>query len=510
LGQYLNAQRVMYVEITPDIEYATVRANYLAASMPSMIGKHRLDDFGSASIEEFRAGNTLTVADVSADPRLDADARRNATTLGIGAHLLAPLKQFGRPVAALAVHYGAPHRWHTEEVTFIEEFAERTWVALEHARSEREVREANRRKDEFLATLAHELRNPLAPMRSAAQLLKMPGVGESQSRTAREIIERQVQHMVRLIDDLMDVSRITLGQINLRHEKVNLGAVITDALEASRPAIEAGGHSLNVHLPPAPLFVEGDGTRLSQVFQNLLNNAAKYTPPGGRITLVASREGRQAFVCVRDSGVGIAKEVQERIFDMFTRLDPSESIKVSGLGIGLALAKQLVELHLGRIEVHSEGAGQGSEFTVALPLLEQEILQPQPSDRPAVDSMQTPARRVLVVDDNRDAAESLALLLQLCGCQVSVAFSGPQALSLFASAKPEIVLLDIGMPGMDGYEVARRVRSAAAGEEVFLVALTGWGQAEDKQRAAQAGFDEHVTKPVDPDRLTTLLASRPH
>jgi signal transduction histidine kinase/DNA-binding response OmpR family regulator len=510
LGEHLAALRVMYVEITPDIEYAIVRANYLSNTARSVIGKHRLDDFGPLSIAEFRAGDTLKVADVAVDPRLDSNARSSAAAIGVGAHLLAPLKQFGRPVAALAVHYGEPHRWNTEEVTFIEEFAERTWVALERARSEREVREANRRKDEFLATLAHELRNPLAPMRSAAQLLKMPGVGESQSHMAREIIERQVRHMVRLIDDLMDVSRITLGQVNLRHERVNLGAVITDALEASRPAIESGGHSLEVHLPPAPLIVEGDGTRLSQVFQNLLNNAAKYTPSGGRITLVLSRQGRQAFVSVRDSGVGIAKEVQERIFDLFTRLDPSESIKVSGLGIGLALAKQLVELHQGRIEVNSEGAGRGSEFTVALPLFEQETLLPIAEGDPTVASLQTPARRVLVVDDNRDAAESLALLLQLCGCEVSVAFNGLDALSIFANSRPEIMLLDIGMPGMDGYEVARRIRSTTAGEDVFLVALTGWGQAEDKRRALQAGFDEHVTKPVDPDRLTTLLTSGTH
>jgi PAS domain S-box-containing protein len=363
----------------------------------------------------------------------------------------------------------------------------------------------DRRKDEFLATLAHELRNPLAPMRNAAQLLKMPGIGEAQARTARQIIERQVQHMVRLIDDLMDVSRITLGQINLRLEKVNLGAVITDALEAARPAIESGGHSLDVHLPPTPLVVEGDGTRLSQVFQNLLNNAAKYTPAGGQITLRAARHGREAFISVRDSGVGIAKEVQERIFDLFTRLDPSESIKVSGLGIGLALAKQLVELHQGRIDVQSEGSGRGSEFTVVLPLVEQDNLQVSGAGGDGSEDIPTEERRVLVVDDNHDSAESLALLLQASGCQVSVAFSGPEALSLFESNRPEIILLDIGMPGMDGYEVARRVRASPAGHQVFLVALTGWGQAEDKQRAAAAGFDEHITKPVDPDRLTGLL-----
>ena len=495
----------MYAEITPDVEYAIVRANYLS-SATSVVGRHRLNDLGAMAIREFRAGHILLVENVAGDARLDAEAKAMTAALGVGAHLLVPLMQAGRHVAALAVHYATPHAWRSEEVTFVEEFAERTWLALERARSEHEVRDANRRKDEFLATLAHELRNPLAPMRSAAQLLRMPGIGESKARSAREIIERQIQHMVRLIDDLMDVSRITLGQVNLRYEKVNLGTVITDALDASRPAIEAGGHTLDVHLPTAPLYVEGDGTRLSQVFQNLLNNAAKYTPAGGRIALYAARHGRQVFVSVRDTGVGIPKEVRERVFDLFTRLDPSESIKVSGLGIGLALAKQLVELHNGRIEVHSEGAGQGSEFTVVLPIILPN-LQPSPvASNEISDSSNATERRVLIVDDNRDAAESLAMLLQTSGCEASVAFSGPEALELLESTTPEIVLLDIGMPGMDGYEVARRIRSTAKGEHVFLVALTGWGQAEDKRRAAEAGFDEHVTKPVDPALLGELLS----
>jgi PAS domain S-box-containing protein len=504
LGEHLDALRVMYADITSDGEYAVVRTNYLS-SATSVVGTHPLDHFGALFIREFRAGHTLLIENVAEDPRLDAEARARTLALGIAAHLLVPLMQAGRPIAALAVHYGTPHAWRSEELTFIEEFAERTWLALERARSEYEVRQANRRKDEFLATLAHELRNPLAPMRSAAQLLRMPGIGEAKARSAREIIERQIQHMVRLIDDLMDVSRITLGQVNLRYERVNLGAVITDALDASRPLIEAGGHSLDVHLPPAPLYVEGDGTRLSQVFQNLLNNAAKYTPAGGRIALYAARRGNEAFISVRDTGVGIPKEVRERIFDLFTRIDPSESIKVSGLGIGLALAKQLVELHNGRIEVQSEGAGHGSEFTVVLPMLEPNSHHLPAASHEAPNSSSESGRRVLVVDDNRDAAESLAMLLQASGCEVSVAFSGPEALRLLESRAPEIVLLDIGMPGMDGYEVARRIRSSVNYQGVFLVALTGWGQAEDKRRAAEAGFDEHVTKPVDPAQLGELL-----
>ena len=514
LGEYLKALRVMYVEITPDVEYGINRENTYSSAAGSLAsievsGRHRLDDYGATVMAVFRAGRTLIVEDVATDMRINVAARDRTLALGVGAYLLVPLLQAGRPVAALSVQHATPHSWGGEDIAFIEEFAERTWVALERARSEKEVREANRRKDEFLATLAHELRNPLAPLRSAGQLLKMTGISEAQGRWAREIIERQIQHMVRLIDDLMDVSRITLGQINLRQEKVNLGAVITDALDASRPTIEAGGHSLDVHLPPAPLYVEGDSTRLSQVFQNLLNNAAKYTPTGGRIELSATRSNREVLVSVRDNGVGVAKEVQTRIFDLFTRVDPSESIKVSGLGIGLALAKQLVERHHGRIEVQSAGAGQGSEFIVALPLSAPHLLPSGQSNGGASDKSSPEVRRVLVVDDNRDAADSLAMLLQASGCEVSVAFNGVEALELLETARPEIVLLDIGMPDMDGYDVARRMRAAPSGQEIFLVALTGWGQVEDKRRAVAAGFNEHVTKPLDPTLLGPLLSMVP-
>ncbi len=505
LNGYLHALRILYVETTPDLQYGVVLADNLSGTH-GVIGRHRLDDYGSLALQEFRAGRTLLVENTAEDSRLSDEEKAKTAALGIGAHLLVPLIRGGRPVAALAVHYAEPHCWSGEEVALIEEFAERTWVALERARREQEVREANRRKDEFLATLAHELRNPLAPLQNATQLLKMSGIGEAQANFAREIIERQVQHMVHLVDDLMDVSRITLGQINLRHEKVNLGRVITDALESSRPAIEAGDHSLDVHLPASALYVEGDSTRLSQVFQNLLNNAAKYTPIGGRIALHAERREGEVFVSVRDNGIGIEKGMQRRIFDLFTRVDPSESIKVTGLGIGLALARQLVERHGGRIEVHSGGLGKGSEFTVVLPLLEPKSSPTPPVQTNQPANLHAPGCRVLVVDDNRDAAESLAMLLQTSGCQVSVAFDGHQALASFANSTPEVVLLDIGMPGMDGYDVARRMRAATGSSKPYIVAVTGWGQPEDKRRAFEAGFNAHVTKPVDPAALAHLLA----
>jgi PAS domain S-box-containing protein len=373
------------------------------------------------------------------------------------------------------------------------------------------LRDADRRKDEFLATLAHELRNPLAPIRNAVHLLQTEPPRPA-AQAAHEIIARQVRHMVRLVDDLLDVSRITLGQVSLQHEQLTLGQVVRDALDAVGPLIEESGHELEVRLPAEPLRLEGDATRLSQVFQNLLNNACKYTPRGGRITLRAEGSESEAVVSVRDTGVGVPKEMHERVFELFTRTNPIEDIKTSGLGIGLALSKQLVGLHGGRIELESAGAGQGSEFRVTLPLSEWRERSVAASASVPAASVMARQRRVLIVDDNHDAAESLAMLLRLAESTVATAADGPRALEMLETFEPEIVLLDIGMPGMDGYDVARRMRASSRGKELVLVALTGWGQASDKRRAIEAGFDEHMTKPMDPAELHGLLAlerSRP-
>lgn len=366
------------------------------------------------------------------------------------------------------------------------------------------LRQADRRKDEFLATLAHELRNPLAPIRNAVELLKRTNSLDKHVRGASDIIDRQVHHMVRLVDDLLDVSRITLGQVNLRHETISLGAILTDAIETVRPAIEAAEHTFTVQMPSESMQVQGDPTRLSQVFQNVLSNAVKYTPKHGRITLRVEREGAEARVRVRDNGMGIPPEMQDRIFEMFTRVHPRDEIKISGLGIGLALAKQLLELHGGRIDVHSEGAGSGSEFVVMLPLFGSLASAMPPPPVPATMTIGA-GRRVLVVDDNRDAAESLGMLLRLAGCQVEVVFDGLEAVEIAPKFNPEMVVLDIGMPGLDGYETARRLRASERGAQMLLVALTGWGQKEDKLRALNAGFDEHLTKPMDPAALEKLL-----
>lgn len=378
------------------------------------------------------------------------------------------------------------------------------WDITQRKELEASLREADRRKDEFLATLAHELRNPLAPIRNAAHLLQNNDLNADQIRMARDIISRQVTHMSRLVDDLMDVSRITLGQVTLRNDVVSLRSVLADAQESAGPLIEAQRHSLSVEIPADVLTVHGDATRLAQVFHNLLTNAAKYTPPGGQIAVRTALEGRQVTVSVRDTGIGIPIEAQNRVFQLFAQVHTNEFNKARGLGIGLALAKQLVELHGGRIEVRSQGAGTGSEFVVCLPVVESPT---RPSAETLAHATETARdRRVLVVDDNQDAAESLAMLLALQGYEAEWTSSGEAALKSMQSLRPGVVLLDIGMPGLDGYEVARRIRGLPNGNEIVLIALTGWGQPEDKRRAAAAGFDHHLTKPVDPGVLSTVMA----
>jgi PAS domain S-box-containing protein len=368
------------------------------------------------------------------------------------------------------------------------------------------LKEADRRKDEFLATLAHELRNPLAPIRNAAALLRMQGLTDAQLQDARDIIDRQVKQMVRLIDDLLDISRITRGKLQLRKERMELKPVIQSAVEAVRPVIDAHGHALSATTLSEPLYVDGDPIRLAQVFSNLLNNAAKYTEKGGHIWLTAERQGDEVVVSVRDTGIGIAAEHLPGLFEMFSQVQPALERSQGGLGIGLALVLGLVELHGGRVEARSAGPGRGSEFIVRLPILHALVSdERQPSaslERPCA-----AARcRVLVADDLHDAVETLAMMLRLSGHEVQTAHNGLEAVQAAATFRPDLALLDIGMPKMNGYEAARHIRQQPWGENVVLVAVTGWGQSEDKRRTMEAGFDHHLTKPVDPATLEKLLA----
>jgi PAS domain S-box-containing protein len=381
-------------------------------------------------------------------------------------------------------------------------------------RAEEALKEADHRKDEFLAMLAHELRNPLAPIRTAAQVLRLKGPAEPHLQLARDVIERQVQQLTRLVDDLLDLSRISRGKLNVQLEPVDLATVITRAVEISRPLIDARKHHLEVSLPGQAVQVEGDPARLAQVVSNLLNNAAKYTEEGGRIWLTVEpaserrRRPREVLLRVRDTGVGIAADMLPSIFEMFTQVQGSVSRSEGGLGVGLTLVRSLVELHGGSVTALSEGLGQGSEFVVRLPLL-----QKPPPPAPAAREQPTrtrkaPPRRILVVDDNTDAAETLALLLRLIGHEVRTAYDAPTALDVARAQPPDVVLLDIGLPGTDGLEVARRLRQNLGLNDALLVALTGYGQDEDRRRSHKAGFNAHLVKPVDLDALQELL-SRP-
>jgi PAS domain S-box-containing protein len=379
-------------------------------------------------------------------------------------------------------------------------------AALRH--SEERLREADRRKDEFLATLAHELRNPLAPIRNALHILRLRG-GEKQTEDQLlDMVERQVTHLVRLVDDLLEVSRITRGTIELRRQPLDLAAIVRSALDTSRPLIEAARHALHIEGFGQPLPLYADPVRLAQVVANVLNNAAKYTPPGGQIRIMAAQDADEAVLRVRDSGIGIAPDMLPKIFDMFTQAHHHPfGGSEAGLGIGLALARTLVTMHGGTIEAHSAGPGQGSEFVVRLPLAEH--MQAQPDDpalgRTRSDTSQP--RNILVVDDNVDSAQSLAMLLSQIGHRVRVAHTGQAAIESARAEAPEVVLLDIGLPEMNGYDVARRLRRQPATGRALLIALTGYGQEEDRRRSTEAGFDAHLVKPVDLNTLSALLSA---
>ena len=434
----------------------------------------------------------------SRDPMFEP-ARR----LGLRACVWSPLVAEGRLLGVLTFGSCRRDAFEQGELEFLQTISHYVTVACERARLLRELRDTDRRKDEFLATLAHELRNPLAPIRNALQIMALSDEGAAFEH-ARSMMERQLGQMVRLIDDLLDVSRITVGKLALRKERVALSSVLESAVETARPLIDASGHVLHVGGIADPVCVDADPVRLAQVFSNLLNNAAKYMDRGGRIDVATSRCGDEICVTVSDAGRGIPAEALARVFDMFSRVDHSLEPSHGGLGIGLTLVKRLVEMHGGRVEVSSEGLGTGTQVSVHL-----RAASASPSAEAA-----TPRRcpraarrdfRILVADDNRDAADSLAIMLRMMGNHVRTAHDGEQAVTEAAAFRPDVLLLDIGMPRMNGYDVAREIRAQGWGARMLLVALTGWGQDEDKRRASEAGFDRHFTKPMGPADLEKLL-----
>jgi signal transduction histidine kinase/ActR/RegA family two-component response regulator len=417
----------------------------------------------------------------------------------------------GELVGVVVTTFPQPYRPSERAARLVELYARQAAEFIENARLYREIREADRRKGEFLAMLGHELRNPLAPILNALHVMRLPSLDREGLEQARAIAERQVKHLARLVDDLLDVSRIDRGKIELRKGRVDLREAVSRAIDTTRPLIDGRRHSLSVALPDQELPLEADPTRLEQILANLLNNAAKYTEPGGEIALAVERGRGDYVIKVRDNGNGIDPDLLPRVFEMFTQADCSLDRSQGGLGIGLTLVRRLVQMHGGRVSAHSEGRGRGSEFVIVLPAL------PSAAEDVGEDSgIASPPQaqgthpcRVLLVDDNVDGTSVLARLLRQSGHQVDVALDGATALQTARDHRPDVVLLDIGLPGMDGYEVAKRLRAQEGLGEVALVALTGYGQEEDRLRAAEAGFDHHLVKPVDLEVVQEILA-HPH
>ena len=504
LGEHLGATRCAYADVEADNDRFTIRSDWSAEGVASSAGVYSLDLFGPQATNHLRHGRNLVVHDVDRELG-DEGGGRMFNAIGIKAVICAPLVKDGRLVALMAVHSAAPRRWSEADIAIVSEVVDRCWAHIERVRDAAMLREQDRHKDEFLATLAHELRNPLAPMRYALAMMRM-SADPARGRQARDILARQVDHMARLIEDLLDQSRINRGLIELRPERVSLALLMEQAVEAARPALEAARHRFELRLPVPDLVLDADPARLVQVIGNLLNNAAKYTPDGGDIRLSAWQAGDHARIEVVDNGVGIPHDQQGRLFQMFTQLHHSAHRAKGGLGIGLSLVKSLVQMHGGHVSVASDGLDAGSTFSLELPLpagtpsTSVAGAVPTTSPRPA-------GRRILVVEDNPDGLESLLALLGLFGYDAAGAEDGASALATAARFGPELVLLDLGLPDMDGYDVARALRADARHAGVVLVALTGWGAERDRARTTQAGFDHHVTKPVDPDQLEAFLAT---
>jgi PAS domain S-box-containing protein len=492
IGRHLGANRVLIGEFSGDD--VVIERDYVDG-VASLAGRHPAPAFGVALIESSSRGQALVVDDVRTHPNLDDTMRARWLRADIGSLLAFGLFNGDRLAAAFVVHCKAPRHWTEVDVMLVRAAAERAWPAIERARALEALKEADQRKDEFLATLAHELRNPLAPISNAVHLMRRPD-GRRVTDRLMGIVERQVHQIVKLVDDLLEISRITRGKIELDRQPVRLADAVRDAVETSRPLIERARHQLSVTLPDETLTLCADSVRLSQVLSNLINNAAKYTEAGGRIWLDAEREGDGVAIRVRDNGLGIPENQLSRVFDMFAQAQqPGEIGGSDGLGIGLAIVRKLVEMHGGTVEAHSPGLRQGSEFVVRLPLLpESEAACPLAAATPRG---ALGGHRILVVDDNRDAADTLALLLESHGAATRVVYDGEAALAELDVFMPDTVLLDLGMPGMDGFAVARRLRAEPRHASLHIVALTGWGQESDRRRTREAGFDHHLTKPVD-------------
>ncbi len=510
-----NAQRIMHAEherlsttlasigdgvITTDADARVIYLNGVAEA---------LTGWTQADAAAQRLEDVFSVINEHTQQRIDNPATRalrEGAIMGLANHTVL-LSKDGRSIPI--DDSAAPIRDRSGRVVgcvlIFRDVAEKRRADHELAESRANLQAADRRKDEFLATLAHELRNPLAPIRNSLQIMRIAGDDKPVVEQAVATMERQVDQMVHLVDDLLDVARISRGKIELRRERVELAGIVQQAVELCRPLAENMRHELHVSLPREPLHLQADAVRLSQVLGNLIHNACKYTEPGGRIELVAEPDDGELVVTVKDTGIGIPPEMLPRVFEMFTQVDQTRERAQGGLGIGLTLAKELVEMHGGTIEARSEGRGRGTEVIVRLPLITEQ--QSGRERAPSQPGHASPVWRILVVDDNEDSAESLSMLLRLQGHDSSTAHDGPRAIELAEQIRPELVLLDIGLPRMDGLEVCRRIREQAWGRSMIVVALTGWGQDEDRISSKEAGFDHHLVKPVQFAELTRMIAS---
>ncbi len=451
-------------------------------TVEEMVGRHYTDRFDEPTRTFIAAQISGRAAEIESAGEYEG-YRRDGSRVWIDAQASPVTDAEGRQVGILVLAHDITERKRTEEA----------------------LREADRRKDEFLALLAHELRNPLAPLRNGLQVMRLAAGDARAVADARGMMERQLGHMVRLIDDLLDISRINRNKMELRRSRVLLADVLSSAVETARPLIDDAGHTLELSLPSEPVVLDADLTRLAQVFSNLLTNSAKYTERGGHIWFAAERRRQDVVVTVRDNGIGIPAESLPSIFDMFSQVDRSIERATGGLGIGLALVKGLVEMHYGTVSVESAGAGKGSTFTVRLPALECTPTAATPETSEGGSAANGPRRRILVVDDNRDSAISLARLLNLLGNEVHTAHDGVEAAEATAQFRPEIILMDVGMPRLNGYEATRRIREQPWGRSVIIIALTGWGQEGDRLLSSEAGCDGHLVKPVNLSDLEKLL-----
>ena len=497
LGEYLASDRAYYVDVDALRAEYVVECEWRLDGVASHARRYPLADWPMPSLAN---GRPWVVCDVDTDPAMPDDQRASCRANDISAFIVVPLLKNGQLVSTLIANATSPRDWTVDEIELLEDTAERTWAVVERARAVQALKENDRHKDEFLAMLGHELRNPLTPIRTISALLDKQLGLSPEYKPMLAVLARQTMQLTRLVDDLLDVARLTQGQVTLKLESVECGAVIEQAIETVGTLAAEKSHQLHIHRPGEKLYVSGDCARLVQSVTNLLHNAIKYTDPHGTITLAVSSTEQEIVLSVQDTGIGISAELLPHVFDLFVQSERSLDRSQGGLGIGLSVVRRLVALHHGTLQAHSAGLGQGSIFEIRLP----RICAPDTVAEAVVATSGAP-RHILIVDDNRDAADTLALMLTFEGHHVDVVYCSTDALDLVAQQHPDVVFLDIGMPVMDGYAVARALR-ARHGNALRLIALTGYGLPEDRKRTAAAGFDAHLVKPVDIETLLSNIA----